>query len=97
MILPSPTYSVDKENGTLMREPDSEFTLLKDEKGIRPVCPFFELHGEWDGQTPGNGTALTLDVLKAVNEALVRLPDGFSPHPKLWRQLERRSQNGNRR
>jgi hypothetical protein len=66
MILPSPTYSVDKENGTLMREPDSEFTLLKDEKGIRPVCPFFELHGEWDGQTPDNGTALTLDVLKAA-------------------------------
>jgi hypothetical protein len=66
MLLPSATYSVDKQDGSLVREPDSEFTLLKDEQGIRPVCPFFELHGEWDGQTPDNGTALTLDVLKAA-------------------------------
>jgi 2-oxoglutarate dehydrogenase E1 component len=31
-------------------------------------------------------------LLARVNEALVTLPEGFSPHPKLWRQLERRGQ-----
>ncbi|MHB1194139.1 MAG: 2-oxoglutarate dehydrogenase E1 component [Longimicrobiales bacterium] len=35
-------------------------------------------------------TGVALPSLEAVNRALVSLPDGFKPHPKLWRQLERR-------
>jgi len=37
-------------------------------------------------------TGVPLESLVAINDALVALPEGFSPHPKLWRQLERRGQ-----
>jgi len=35
-------------------------------------------------------TAVPADRLRALNEQLLRLPDGLAPHPKLMRQLERR-------
>jgi 2-oxoglutarate dehydrogenase E1 component len=35
-------------------------------------------------------TAVAADRLRAFNEQLLRVPDGFTPHPKLMRQLERR-------
>jgi 2-oxoglutarate dehydrogenase E1 component len=35
-------------------------------------------------------TAVAADRLRSLNEQLLRFPDGFSPHPKLLRQLERR-------
>jgi 2-oxoglutarate dehydrogenase E1 component len=35
-------------------------------------------------------TAVTADVLTRLNEALLAVPDGFTVHPKLKRQLERR-------
>jgi 2-oxoglutarate dehydrogenase E1 component len=37
-------------------------------------------------------TGVPLEVLARINEATVDLPDGFSPHPKLWRQLSRRAE-----
>ncbi|MEJ2204142.1 MAG: 2-oxoglutarate dehydrogenase E1 component [Gemmatimonadota bacterium] len=37
-------------------------------------------------------TGVDFDVLQKVNDALVQLPDGFTPHPKLWRQLSRRAE-----
>jgi 2-oxoglutarate dehydrogenase E1 component len=36
-------------------------------------------------------TGVALDVLERINKATVDLPEGFSPHPKLWRQLGRRA------
>jgi 2-oxoglutarate dehydrogenase E1 component len=36
-------------------------------------------------------TGVPLEELEAVNQALVTVPDGFHPHPKLWRQVERRT------
>jgi len=36
-------------------------------------------------------TGVPLDILEKINEATVALPDGFTPHPKLWRQLGRRA------
>jgi len=36
-------------------------------------------------------TGVSLDTLADIDKALVTLPDGFTPHPKLWRQLTRRS------
>jgi 2-oxoglutarate dehydrogenase E1 component len=36
-------------------------------------------------------TGVALETLSAINDACVALPEGFSPHPKLWRQLERRA------
>src|SRR5260370_4874996 len=35
-------------------------------------------------------TAVTADRLRELNEELLRVPDWFTPHPKLWKQLERR-------
>jgi 2-oxoglutarate dehydrogenase E1 component len=35
-------------------------------------------------------TAVPADRLHALNEELLRVPDWFTPHPKLWKQLERR-------
>jgi len=36
-------------------------------------------------------TGVALDVLEMLNDATVNVPDGFTPHPKLWRQLGRRA------
>ncbi len=38
----------------------------------------------------GIATAVDADRLRELNEDLLRLPEGFTPHPKLWQQLERR-------
>ena len=35
-------------------------------------------------------TAVAADRLRALQEHLLRVPEGFTPHPKLWKQLERR-------
>jgi 2-oxoglutarate dehydrogenase E1 component len=35
-------------------------------------------------------TAVAADRLRSLNEELLRVPDGFTPHPKLMKQLERR-------
>ncbi|MGH2933943.1 MAG: thiamine pyrophosphate-dependent enzyme, partial [Gaiellaceae bacterium] len=35
-------------------------------------------------------TAVAADRLRALNEQLLRVPEAFTPHPKLMRQLERR-------
>jgi 2-oxoglutarate dehydrogenase E1 component len=37
-------------------------------------------------------TGVDVDVLQRINDALVQLPGGFTPHPKLWRQLTRRAE-----
>ena len=35
-------------------------------------------------------TGVPLETLAEVNRAMLTVPEGFTPHPKLWRQLERR-------
>jgi 2-oxoglutarate dehydrogenase E1 component len=50
--------------------------------------------GEADEATPSEvfhpETSVPLDVLQRINEASVAVPDGFTVHPKLARQLKRR-------
>ncbi|MEQ1858188.1 MAG: 2-oxoglutarate dehydrogenase E1 component, partial [Longimicrobiales bacterium] len=36
-------------------------------------------------------TGVDLDTLEKINHATVQIPEGFTPHPKLWRQLSRRA------
>lgn len=36
-------------------------------------------------------TGVPLGTLEIINNATVALPDGYTPHPKLWRQLGRRA------
>ncbi len=38
-------------------------------------------------------TGVPFDRLARINELMVSLPEGFTPNPKLWRQLERRAQD----
>ena len=38
-------------------------------------------------------TAVDFEVLSGINTASLKIPDGFTPHPKLWRQLSRRGQD----
>ena len=42
--------------------------------------------------SPDVATAVEADRLRELNEALLRVPDGFSVHPKLARTLEQRSE-----
>ena len=35
-------------------------------------------------------TGVNLDTLERINHATIHVPEGFTPHPKLWRQLSRR-------
>jgi 2-oxoglutarate dehydrogenase E1 component len=48
-----------------------------------------------DGRIPASTadavvTAVSADTLRELNEELLRVPDWFTPHPKLMKQLERR-------
>ncbi len=40
--------------------------------------------------SPEVATAVPIEILRVLNEALLTVPEGFSVHPKLLRQLERR-------
>ena len=50
-----------------------------------------ELDPDYEQPVVPATTGVSLESLTAVNDALVTLPEGFTPHPKLWRQLERRA------
>jgi hypothetical protein len=60
-IHPEPSFCVDDASGELAQI-DNPFVLFKDEKGIRPVCPFFELHGKFDGQDPSDSRLTKKDL-----------------------------------
>jgi 2-oxoglutarate dehydrogenase E1 component len=50
-----------------------------------------ELDPDYEIPVVPETTGVALDRLVTINEALATLPDGFTPHPKLWRQLARRA------
>jgi 2-oxoglutarate dehydrogenase E1 component len=52
-----------------------------------------ELDPDYETPVVPETTGVSLDSLTAINQALIELPEGFTPHPKLWRQLERRAQD----
>ncbi|HKJ03287.1 MAG TPA: 2-oxoglutarate dehydrogenase E1 component, partial [Longimicrobiales bacterium] len=70
-------------------------TLREAQDGVRDHEPVGEEELDPDYETPvvPESTGVGLEALEAVNTALVDLPEGFTPHPKLWRQLERRAQD----
>lgn len=60
ILMPGQSLGVAK-NGSIEPGPqETETVRFKDGSQIRPVCPFFELHGEWEG---GSG-AITACLLK---------------------------------
>jgi 2-oxoglutarate decarboxylase len=52
---------------------------------VAPVAPLQPVAGEPD-------TAIDLDVVKRIADSQVSVPDGFTVHPRLWTQLQRRAQ-----
>jgi hypothetical protein len=66
-IAPGTTFEVDPGSGVLHEKKPGDFTLFRDKDGIRPVCPFFELHGDWDGRQPGESTALTQERVGSLS------------------------------
>jgi len=66
-VVSADTLIVDPKTGSLSLKPadPNNEVIFKDGEHIRPVCPFFELHGVWEvNGTEGTG-AVTQDVLKA--------------------------------
>ncbi|HXZ01273.1 MAG TPA: hypothetical protein VEI03_14845 [Stellaceae bacterium] len=47
-IRPAPTLYFRGDGTLFARTPSAVY--FKDQDGFRPVCPFFELHGEWEGE-----------------------------------------------
>lgn len=72
---------------------DAVATTLRDAQDrVREYTPVDdgELDPEYEVPVIPETTGIPLESLVAINHALITLPDGFKPHPKLWRQLERR-------
>lgn len=66
-LMGSRTLSVGEDGAIVDSSGDERDSLqLKDDGGFRPVCPFFELHGEWDGDGGPVTGPITLEQLKAV-------------------------------
>jgi len=55
-----------------------------------PVDDTPRKEGALEEAHPASATAVPYDRLAAYNEELLRFPEGFAPHPRLTRQLERR-------
>jgi hypothetical protein len=66
-IVPSETLKVGKD-GVVTLAPKSDTVVFKDDEGLRPVCPFFEVHVEWDDGRGNKGRGpLTPELLKLAN------------------------------
>jgi 2-oxoglutarate dehydrogenase E1 component len=63
------------------------------QEGQPDMDPIVPDKPEDDRETPvfPATTSVSLEDLKKINDATVNVPEGFSPHPKLWRQLGRRA------
>jgi 2-oxoglutarate dehydrogenase E1 component len=85
---------VDEDDVRAMQ--DEVSAVLRDAQDrVRDYTPVGddELDPDYEIPVTPEDTGVPLDSLAAVNEALLALPDGFTPHAKLWRQLERRGQD----
>ncbi len=82
--------------------PEADASAMQDEVAavlrtaqdhVREFEPVGDDKLDADYETPvvPEDTGVSLERLSAINDTLVKLPEGFTPHPKLWRQLERRS------
>jgi 2-oxoglutarate dehydrogenase complex dehydrogenase (E1) component-like enzyme len=83
---------VTEEEVEEMRE--SVAQVLRDvQDDVRDIEPVDDTKPGDERETPAvpETTGVPFGVLEKINDATVALPEGFSPHPKLWRQLGRRA------
>ncbi len=80
------------EDVTEMREAITE-ALREVQDDIRDYEPVDDSRPSDDRETPvvPENTGVPFEALERINAATVQVPDGFSPHPKLWRQLAKRA------
>jgi hypothetical protein len=66
-VVPADTLLVDPETGEVSLKPAASITeiLFKDGERIRPVCPFFELHGQWKANGERHEGPVTPAILAA--------------------------------
>jgi 2-oxoglutarate dehydrogenase E1 component len=64
--------------------------VLKESIGAATVAPPLPEGRIPFGTSDTVVTAVAADRLGELNEELLRVPEWFTPHPKLWKQLERR-------
>ncbi|MGK5693479.1 hypothetical protein ACSNOJ_11380 [Streptomyces sp. URMC 128] len=76
VVLPAPSLVVADDGTVTERAPQGNRVRFKDERGWRPICPFFEVHGSWviDG-VRGEGP-ITTEVLDAF---------GLTPADVRWK------------
>ena len=83
---------VTPEEVQAMRESVAH-VLQKVQDDVRDYEPAGDAQRDDERETPvvPETTGVPLDVLEKINAATVAVPEGFTPHPKLWRQLSRRA------
>ncbi len=67
--------------------------LQRVQDDVRDYEPVADAPRDDERETPlvPGTTGVPLDALEKINQATVAVPEGFTPHPKLWRQLSRRA------
>jgi hypothetical protein len=60
------TLQVTKD-GTILSCPPADSVVFRDQDGVRPVCPFFELHGAWDDNGRDDEGPITPGLLARFN------------------------------
>src|SRR4029453_18989688 len=59
-------------DATLQEDVPNAIEFKEPGVGFRPICPFFELHGEWTGGPPGGGP-ITTSVLAECGRTLANV------------------------
>jgi multifunctional 2-oxoglutarate metabolism enzyme len=77
----------DEVNARLTREHQALKAHIADAEHVEQQTGQYELDRT---PSPQVKTAVSADRLRSLNEELLRVPDGFTTHPKLVKQLERR-------
>ncbi|MEH6374223.1 hypothetical protein V7793_07770 [Streptomyces sp. KLMMK] len=70
VALPAPSLVVAADGTLTERAPQGNRVRFKDERGFRPICPFFELHGSWVIDGVRDDGPITTEVLDALDLTL---------------------------
>jgi hypothetical protein len=64
------TETIELDANGVPKDVTPEHIIFRDEEGIRPVCPFFELHGRWTHNGAERSGLITKAVLDQFNVKL---------------------------
>ncbi|MEV3987275.1 hypothetical protein AB0J57_00025 [Streptomyces sp. NPDC049837] len=70
VVLPAPSLVVADDGTVTERAPQGNRVRFKDERGWRPICPFFEVHGSWVIDGVRDDGRITTEVLDAFGLTL---------------------------